>query len=95
VDAALGEWTDAAPLTPTAAQEGVEAEGEGDEPGEGKEQSRGEGQGLSKDYCVPFPEAFIRARRMRNFGWLRRGANSRACLKCSTSCSPAATALSM
>ncbi len=44
MNAALGEGTDAAPAlltSPTAAQEGVEAEGEGDEPGEGEEQARG------------------------------------------------------
>ncbi len=39
VYAALGEGTDAAPLAPTAAQEGVEAEGEGDETGEDEEQA--------------------------------------------------------
>ena len=39
VYATLGERTDAAPLAPTAAQEGVEAEGEGDETGEDKEQA--------------------------------------------------------
>jgi hypothetical protein len=41
------------------------------------------------------PEAPMRARRLRNLGWLRRGANSGACLKCSWSCSPTATALSI
>ena len=35
VDAALGEGADAAPLAPASACEGVEAEGEGDEPGGG------------------------------------------------------------
>ena len=39
VYATLGEGTDAAPLAPTAAQEGVEAEGEGDETGEDEEQA--------------------------------------------------------
>ncbi len=37
--ATLGEGTDAAPLTPTAAQEGVETEGEGYETGEDEEQT--------------------------------------------------------
>lgn len=40
MDAALGEGTDAAPLAPTAAQEGVGAETEGDKPGYGVEQAR-------------------------------------------------------
>ena len=35
------EGTDAAPLAPTAAQEGIEAETEGDEPGYGEEQACG------------------------------------------------------
>ena len=39
VYAALRKGTDAAPLAPTAAQEGVEAEGEGDETGEDEEQA--------------------------------------------------------
>jgi hypothetical protein len=37
--ATLREGTDAAPLAPTAAQEGVEAEGEGDKTGEDEEQA--------------------------------------------------------
>ena len=44
VNAALGKGADAAALAPTAAQEGIEAEGEGAEPGEGKEQACGEGK---------------------------------------------------
>jgi hypothetical protein len=39
VYATLGEGTDATPLALTAAQQGVEAEGEGDETGEDKEQA--------------------------------------------------------
>lgn len=74
MDGALGEGTDtaAAPLA-AAAQEGVEAEAEGDEPGKGKEQARGEGEWhrLFAGYRAPFPgfpEALMRARSVRNFG---------------------------
>ncbi len=42
MDAALGQWTDATPLAPTAAQECVEAEGEGDEADDDEEEASGE-----------------------------------------------------
>lgn len=41
MDTALGEGADTASLTPTAAQESVKTEGEGNEPDKGEEQTYG------------------------------------------------------
>ena len=84
---------------PTVAREGVEAREWATSPVRtgNRPAARGRDERCLAHY-VPsprLPEASMRARRVRNFGWSRRGANSRACLKCSTSRSPAATAFSM
>ena len=96
VHATFGERTNTSSLTPTVAQEGVE----GDETGGEKVQVKLLKKATRNLHAchVPFswlPGKPMRARRVRNFGCSRRGANSRACSKCSVSCSPASTAFSM
>ncbi len=93
VDAALGDGADPTFLTPASAQQGVGAYNEASYTCE-REQGA-EGHNGTHVLYPSFLARTIRERRVRKRGSARKGANSRALVKCSTSLSPASTAFSM